>query len=92
MLLCIPASGRGVVSRNKTTATAFSRFRGGRLNPAERDCRLPGLSAGLAAMVAVIANRFVRDLLYLMRLRGYIHPKEFEVVRDRKFQGIFITC
>ncbi len=34
---------------------------------------LPGLSASLAAMFAVIANRLKRGYSDLIRLRGYVH-------------------
>jgi hypothetical protein len=40
--------------------------------------RLPGLSTGLAAMVAVIANRFVRGLLSLIRLLAQRKDDEFD--------------
>lgn len=47
------------------------------MDPAERDRCLPGLSAGLATMVAVIANRFVRGLLDPVRFHEQLDANVF---------------
>jgi hypothetical protein len=71
-------------SRTESTAMAFGCFRGSGLDPAERDHRLPGLSAGLAAMVAVIANRSMFGFLSPIPLaRTPLSCLEFGKMQDK---------
>lgn len=72
MLRVVPTGGRGVNKSHEVDRNGLwplSEESG--LDPAARDRCLPGLSAGLAAMGAVIANRFVRGYSDFFRLREH---------------------